>query len=349
MKKLTLLTLFALLLAVPAVQAQDMGMGQSVDDRDVNAVISLPVGGDDEACDDAVEADEAGDATLDCWLAYAQVDLAAGLLWLSGSFCDTPNVYLGEPGGDFGQLVLVTSDGASITAEFPAGGPATCVVAVECPCEVCIMDLTIGTQGPTGPQGPQGPAGADGAQGPPGPPGPTGATGATGPTGPPGKGTKGGGIPLPQSCPEGESVTGFTADGIITCTGDGGTGGTATCPCYDDSDIQGQGVDFMAQVLPDADCLDLLASGAIQLSGSRDGSGAATQEWTTNAAPAGVTATNQCYFIDAAFGIDNGMGSIQADEVTACLDILLASQFYSLNNCPPPAPAPGGGAFKGVN
>ena len=30
------------------------------------------------------------------------------------------------------------------------------------------------------------------------------------------------------------------------------------CPCFDASDVQGVGIDFQAQVLPDASCVDFL-------------------------------------------------------------------------------------------
>ncbi len=207
MKKLTLLMAFALVLAAPA-QARNIGIFEKEDVIDPGApIVGLPIGGDDEVCDDAMDADEAGDLTLDCWLAYAQVDLAAGILWLSGSFCADPTVYVGEAGGDFIAIPVLDATADTIHAEFPAGGPATCVVVVDCPCETCSIDLTIGTQGPTGAQGPQGVQGKIGPQGIQGIPGPTGAVGPPGTTGPAGQGTKGGGIPLPQACPEGEFVT----------------------------------------------------------------------------------------------------------------------------------------------
>jgi Collagen triple helix repeat (20 copies) len=71
-----------------------------------------------------------------------------------------------------------------------------------------------GPPGPTGPAGPQGPAGATGPAGPPGPQGPAGPQGATGPQGPPGEGINLKG----QSCPMGQVVRGFDAEGDLICT-----------------------------------------------------------------------------------------------------------------------------------
>jgi hypothetical protein len=340
MKRIMLLAILALVIAVPA-QAQNLDFGQRPDDNAGENSVGLPVGGDDELCD--TDADEAGE--LECFVSYAQVDVDAGIIWLSGMFCDNPEVFVGTPGGDFAPVVVLDATGDSVHAEFPAGGPASCVVLVDCPCEVCGIDVTTGIQGPTGPpgaNGADGPPGADGADGPPGPPGPT------GPTGPPGKGGKGkgGGIPLPQQCPEGGAVIGFTPEGIIKCTGDDPPPDPTECPCYDDSDIQGQGIDWMAQVFPDAGCLDFLPD-AVQLFGSRDGSGpgdgSGAQDWISNAAFAIITGADQCFHLDNAFGIDNG-AVIETDEVQGCLDISLASQMYALNACPPPAPGGDGGS-----
>lgn len=379
MKKITLLTiLLALMVAVPAT-AQNMGFEKAEESQAPNSIIGLPVGGDDEACEEAVNNLDEGvpESTLHCWIACAHVDLISGIVQISGSFCADPNVYAGQENGEIAPCQVLTSDNDTIHADCPGlDHPGSCVLAVECPCEVCTLDVTVGAVGPTGPggavgpPGPPGPPGAQGPQGVPGPPGPpgakgaTGATGAngangatgatgpagpTGPTGPPGKGTKSGGIPVPQKCPEGEVMTGFHDDGTIQCTGEVGTTSPGVpCPCFNNSDVQGVGIDWMTQILPDAVCTDLLPD-AVQLSGTRDGSGSLAQEWTTNAAPAGITPTTQCYHIDAAFGIDNGMSNISNDEYESCLAILLASDFYDVNNCPPPSPGPPGGAIRGVN
>ena len=61
-----------------------------------------------------------------------------------------------------------------------------------------------------------------------------------------------------------------------------------------------------------------------------------------------VGATPQCALVDNAFGVFaflQGISEGPGSEVEACLNILLASQFLSLNACPPPAPAPGGGSI----
>jgi hypothetical protein len=73
-----------------------------------------------------------------------------------------------------------------------------------------------GQQGPTGPAGPQGPAGAMGATGA------TGATGAQGPAGPQGpqgpQGTAGNLTLAGLSCPSGQFLVGFDAQGNLSCS-----------------------------------------------------------------------------------------------------------------------------------
>jgi hypothetical protein len=135
--------------------------------------------------------------------------------------------------------------------------------------------------------------------GPPGPTGEQGPTGPTGPTGPPG-------------------------------------GGGAVCPCFDDSEIQGIGIDFMTQAFPDAACLDLLPD-AIQLAGSRDGSGSGAgdpQAWIANVARPPELPQSQCLLVDNLYAINNPAPLITDEEFAACMEILLNSAMFTVNNCP---------------
>jgi hypothetical protein len=151
-------------------------------------------------------------------------------------------------------------------------------------------------------------------------------------------------------CPEGEFVNGFDDGGNILCA-PGGEPPAPACPCFDDGDEQGVGIDFMAQVLPDAACLDFLPD-AVQLGGSRDGSGpgdgSGAQDFITNAAFEVITGTDQCFLLDNAFGVSNIL-AVALEEVQPCIDILLASEFLSLNSCPPPAPGGQQGTFRNAN
>jgi hypothetical protein len=347
----TLCALLAMVLVVPSAQAQRVGFGENIEEPDMNTVIGLPVQTDDERCEELL-ADETFDGIADCFLAKATIDFVAGTMLIEGTICDSPHVYIGVEGGDVVELnVLDSNDAFALVDLAGMSGPATCIVIVECPCEICSMDLTIGTQGPTGPTGPVGPMGPQGPPGPAGPPGPTGPTGPTGPPGKSGKGGKGAGIPLPQTCPPGEFVYGFDEGGNILCAvpaggGDGGGdgGGTATCPCYDDTDIMGQGIDWEAQVLLDGSavlvsCLDMLPD-AIQLKGTRNG--ADTSEWTNNAVYYPILSQNQCYHVDLLYGLNLGQGGITDDETAACMVVIAGSQMYSLNNCPAGGDGPGG-------
>jgi hypothetical protein len=348
--------LLAMVLFVPSAQAQRVGFGENIEAPDSQNEVGLPVQTDDEMCEELL-ADESFDGIADCFLSKATIDFVAGTIMIEGAICDSPDVFIGVQGGDVVELNVLDSGANFVLADLDGmTGPATCIVIVDCPCEICSMDVTIGAQGPTGPVGPQGPAGQAGPPGPPGPPGPTGPMGPTGPAGKSGKGGKGAGIPLPQACPTGQYVYGFDAGGNILCStpagggdggGDGGDGGAATCPCYDSSDVEGVGIDFEAQVLVNGSailvgCLDLLPD-AIQLKGTRDG--ADTSEWTNNSVRAPVLPTNQCYHIDALYGLDLGQSGITNAEVDACLDVIAGSAMYSLNSCPA-GDGPGTGSFS---
>ena len=74
-----------------------------------------------------------------------------------------------------------------------------------------------GPQGDTGPEGPQGPQGFAGPMGPQGLQGDTGPQGEIGPQGP--KGADGISVLFGQSCPSGESITGFDIQGQLLCSG----------------------------------------------------------------------------------------------------------------------------------
>jgi len=308
---------------------------------------------DDEYCE--TMADEHPDVVLSCRFGYAEEDAPDGLLILSGSFCDEPSVFAGVAGGSMQPLLLLSADASQIVAELPTGiGDATSVVLVECPCGACSVDVTLGHPGPVGSTGPQGPPGPTGS------PGPTGPTGPTGPPSGDGGGGDGGGdggsgsggypgnkIPVPQRCPDGDFVYGLDGLGIILCAepdgGNGDGGGIATCPCYDTSDVEGVGIDFLARVLFNTHCIDLTPDG-LQLRGSRGPDlGNLAHEpnaWIANAVFEPLTVSNQCYFIDNTHGVHNTWIEITDAEVEACMEILTQSEMFVLNNCPFPGDDP---------
>ena len=105
---------------------------------------------------------------------------------LEGEFCESPIVRAGQTGGQFEELNVLDSGADFIlVAADNVSDLQTCVVKVECPCETCTMEVTLGEL--TGPPGPTGPTGPPGETGPTGPTGPHGVDGATGATGPPGE------------------------------------------------------------------------------------------------------------------------------------------------------------------
>jgi hypothetical protein len=207
-----------LALLAPASFAQLGGMGGSDDDLfgQNDNVIGNPVG-TDEICDDV---DEVIDLVLTCDVTKVTTDLDAPIptatFW--GEFCEMPTVTAGQTDGTRENVDVIASGTGFITVDLTGNDSAADVeFDITCPCDHCVVLVTIGAVGPTGPQGPQGKQGEDGADGPAGPTGPTGpkgakgsdgsngaqgpqgkqgepgATGPTGPTGPTGsKGNKGG-------------------------------------------------------------------------------------------------------------------------------------------------------------
>lgn len=111
--------------------------------------------------------------------------------------------------------------------------------------------------------------------------------------------------------------------------------GDTLCPCFNAGMLLGIGIDYMAQTLPDANCIDALPDG-LQLDGTRDGSGSLDFDWIANAVYAPLTPANQCILIDVQNGISIGYADISDAEVAVCMDILLNSQMSFYNSCPAP-------------
>lgn len=92
-----------------------------------------------------------------------------------------------------------------------------------------------GTQGPAGPAGPKGDPGPPGPAGVAGPKGDSGSPGPQGPTGP--QGPPGFAVVANFSCPAGQSVAGFDANGSPVCNGGTGSGSGGNSPDYDGDGI----------------------------------------------------------------------------------------------------------------
>ena len=127
--------------------------------RSDQETIALPPD-DDEICDDVEEGGEdySDGSILTCSITSATADTTSQTLLIEGAFCDSPAVSIGGPGGTL-DLVTVFSSGPSFIQADLSGhaSPATRVVLVECPCESCEIDVTVGAAGPPGPTGPTGP------------------------------------------------------------------------------------------------------------------------------------------------------------------------------------------------
>ena len=172
-------------LAAPVSLAQLSGMGEPEPGLEPPTEIGQPVP-DDEICDD----DElAGEQVLTCEVTKVTTDLDAAVptatFW--GTFCDNPTVLVGQEDGTL-QPVMVLSMGLGfVTVDLTGNDDASDVhFVIECPCESCEGDLTLGAVGPVGPTGPTGPQGSQGKQGEQGETGATGAQGPQGKIGPPG-------------------------------------------------------------------------------------------------------------------------------------------------------------------
>jgi hypothetical protein len=255
MRKLGILKLFALLVAVFALVATpaaagvgDLGETQGIGDHDAGSsdeedsygFWDPPPGSEDDQCNDEF-LDENPDLILDCEVSKACADLDGAIPTLTffGTFCDFPQVTVGTEDGSFVPVLVLSSSESMITVDI-TGHTQDCtfVYRIECPCETCENDITIGSTGPTGPagppgpQGPQGkpgPPGADGAPGPPGPPGPAGPPGPPGTKG--GKGGKGGvpGPPGPQGKPGPPGPPGPPGGGTGGNCDDAPPGGSNCC------------------------------------------------------------------------------------------------------------------------
>jgi hypothetical protein len=216
-----------MLVSAPGAQAQGAGFGEDQVNPDDVIIIGHP-GNDEDECDDA-NSDENGDAILLCEVTRACPDLGGAVPTVTffGTFCEDPEVFVGNEDGTYSQLLVLSSGDNHITVDITGHTePCTYQFQIVCPCNLCQTSVTVGAVGPQGPQGPQGPPGPpgppgaqgpQGKQGPPGPPGPTGPTGVTGPTG---AGKKGDDAP-PDPCADvvgGPPSNCCTATGIPGCT-----------------------------------------------------------------------------------------------------------------------------------
>lgn len=187
----------------------------------------------------------------------ADADVESMVIEIDGSgFCYDPLVYIGQVGGGFEQLDVLSASSNMIVVDLPDPDQGTYVLRVECltyncnPWPICSYSSESadgvvavgasgppGDDGPTGPQGPQGKVGPDGLAGPPGPPGGTGPQGSQGKQGPPGNpgdtGSQGGPGP-----PGGKGDTGATgpqgAQGKGGPAGPPGPTGPGSVPGYSD-------------------------------------------------------------------------------------------------------------------
>ena len=107
------------------------------------------------------------------------------------------------------------------------------------------------------------------------------------------------------------------------------------CPCFDASDIPGQGIDFEARGLNNATCYDVYWPAGIELFGERTVD--INIDWVANAflAIEGLLEKSQCFLFDYENGIDNFAQDISDVEVASCIAIMLNSQMFQLNNCSP--------------
>ena len=251
------LLMASLVLIAPVALAQLSGIYEEGSDDPFSRgenTIGDPVP-DDEICDGS---DETPDLILDCDVTKVTTDLDAAIptatFW--GTFCEDPVVTAGQADGTRQPVMILASGMNFITVDLTGNDDAADVVFdIECPCETCAFNLTIGAVGPTGatgPQGPQGkvgPPGADGADGPTGPTGPKGAKGADGADGAPGpqgpQGKEGPPGPPGEPGPPGpQGPTGPTGPtGPKGSKGDGGGTNDPPCNCCDKADDATPGCD----------------------------------------------------------------------------------------------------------
>jgi hypothetical protein len=270
--------------------------------------------------------DEAPDGILDCMVSKATVDFAAGTLLVEGIFCEDPRVLLGTAGGstellallDHGERFLLADLGEHVTA-------STRIVMIECPCETCTVDVTLGTLGPTGPVGPQGTLGAMGEQGVTGPTGPTGIQGPSGPPGP-----QDPSLELPFTCEDGEYFAGIAWYGNpinmqvqpICATWDEIQPG-ARCPCFN-------GLDHRLEVLNEATCEAELPD-LLSLIGRRPST---NLPWFVRA-HRDENARAFCLIQDPTLHFQAYQSLLTEAQFETCMQVMLDSEMFALNDCPP--------------
>lgn len=287
----------------------------------------------DEAPDCSPADDETDDLILDCTVAKATVDFASDTLLLQGNFCDEPRVLLGVAGGSVEPLTVLDSDAGFILSSLDGRTTSsTHLVLVECPCESCAVDVTLGRAGPTGPVGPQGATGDAGGQGPSGATGPAGATGPTGPPAPPYYGPY---FPVPLACPEGQFVFSFWTPGLESfaiqtyCARLDEIRPGAACPCFDSSMVPGQGIDYAPEVLTDAQCYSIADPEFLSLSGERaDGSSWAASIGGT------ILGGPSCSFYDLSIDHSTRDTELTPAQNDTCRQVMLESEMFELNDCP---------------
>ena len=102
-----------------------------------------------------------------------------------------------------------------------------------------------------------------------------------------------------------------------------------TCPCFDASDVEGVGIDFMAEVLNSPTCIDSFPDQVI-LFGDRPGDGD-SQLWDAEAFPDPIV--QECILTDEEFGISEFESNLTDAEHQACQQIIRNSEMWELN-CP---------------
>ena len=281
--------------------------------------------------------DELPDGILDCRITKTTVDVATNTLLVEGSFCEAPPVLLGTAGGSMEPLTVLDSGEEFILADLDGHATSsTRLVLIECPCETCTIDVTLGTPGPTGPLGPTGPMGPSGHTGPQGPPGATGGQGHVGPTGPIGE--PGPQFWLPQECPDGEYIAGFWYAGFegITvhpiCATLAEIQPGAGCLCFNDSSVPGRGIDYMPELLTPSNCWGNAIS-SLTLNGGRS-SGAFWKASVSSSLHYGPF----CEFQDTSIGVNKFIFPLTTAQWQNCLQVMLDSEMFALNDCPPDAP-----------
>jgi hypothetical protein len=103
------------------------------------------------------------------------------------------------------------------------------------------------------------------------------------------------------------------------------------CPCFDASEVQGMGIDDDIETFINSSCVNQPTPPIhLELFGARETS----DQWEARVGMLLSSPTGYCQFGDGKAGFMYTDLQLNADQLEACIDIMINSQMFKQNNCP---------------